>query len=135
MILAIDPGMRKIGWALVEDNGKPVGQGILPLGQWAEELGRQLPLKDIRAVVLGDGTNRMNIEQAIARLLPQTPVATVNEAESTVEAWRLKKREVAGGNLLKQLWFSLDQLLNSGNVDDYAARVLAQRYLAGRHVD
>jgi hypothetical protein len=127
--------MRKIGWALVDESGRPAGQGILPLGQWAEELGRSLPLDEIRAVVLGDGTNRMNIEQAIGRLLPQTPVATVNEAESTVEAWRLKKREVAGGNLLKQLWFSLDQLLNSGNVDDYAARVLALRYLAARRED
>jgi len=123
--------MRKIGWALVEEDGRPAGQGILPQGQWAEELAKLAPLDQVRAVVLGNGTNRMNIEKAIARLLPQTPVATVNESESTVEAWRLKKREVAGGNVLKQLWFFLDQLLNSGNVDDYAARVLALRYLAG----
>lgn len=129
MILAIDPGMRKIGWALVEADGRPQGQGILPLDGWEQALAKQVEVGKLKAVVLGDGTNRVNIEAALARLCPHAPVSVVDESESTVDAWQLKRREAAGGNVLKGLWLWLDQLINGANVDDYAARVLALRWI------
>lgn len=129
MILAIDPGMRKIGWALVEADGRPLGQGILPLEGWEAALARRVEVGRIALVVLGDGTNRVNIEQALMRLCPHAPVSVVDESESTVDAWQLKRREAAGRNWFKGLWLWLDQLVNGANVDDYAARVLALRWI------
>jgi RNase H-fold protein (predicted Holliday junction resolvase) len=132
VILAFDPGERKIGWALVEADGAPVAQGIWPVDAWRELL-MQLPqIGKVDTLVIGDGTARMNIEAELARLLPQCAIAVVGEKESTVEGWQLKRAETCGANPLKSMLFTLRQLFNAPPVDDYAARVLAQRYLAQR---
>jgi hypothetical protein len=132
LILALDPGERKIGWALVHADGTPLAQGIWPVADWAKLL---LGLPDVSAIdtlVVGDGTARMNIEAELRRLLPQCAVAVVGEKESTVEGWQLKRAETCGRNPLKSLLFTVTQLFHAPPVDDYAARVLARRYLAGR---
>ena len=63
------------------------------------------------------------------RLLPQVKIVLVDETASTVDAWQLKREEEAGANPFRQLVFILRQLFTQMQVDDYAARVLAQRYL------
>ena len=129
MILAIDPGTAKIGWATVDNLGKKVDQGILEAEGWDRRLNELVPLTEIRVVVLGDGTNRVNIEQAAARLLPRAEIAVVDEKGSTVDAWHLKRREEAGDNPFRLLGFTIRQLFTPVPVDDYAARILAMRYL------
>jgi len=129
MILALDPGERKIGWALVEADGKPVAQGIWPVSGWIERLQELARAHQLDTLVIGDGTARMNIETELKRLLPQCALAVVGEKESTVEGWQLKRREVSRGNPLRALAFTAAQLFNAAPVDDYAARVLALRYL------
>lgn len=132
MILALDPGERKIGWALVEPDGTPVSQGIWPAQSWGELLQQLSRLGEVDTLVIGDGTARMNIEAELRRLLPQCAVAVVGEKESTVEGWQLKRAETCGANPLKSMLFTLRQLFSAPPVDDYAARVLARRYLARR---
>jgi RNase H-fold protein (predicted Holliday junction resolvase) len=132
LILAIDPGTEKIGWAAVNEAGLPAGQGIVRGTDWEQQLGRLIDIGQVRVVVIGDGTNRVNIEQGLIRLVPQAPVVPVDETGSTVDAWILKRKELSGRNPLKYLWFTLVQLFGTGAVDDYAARVLAQRYLSGK---
>ena len=131
MILAIDPGTSKIGFAVMDRAGRPGPQGVVPLQGWERRLAELADLGRIRIVVLGDGTNRVNIEQGLKRLLPQVVIVAVNERGSTVDAWRLKREAEAGRNLPKQFWFTLKQLFSPEPVDDYAARVLALRYLEG----
>jgi RNase H-fold protein (predicted Holliday junction resolvase) len=132
LILALDPGERKIGWALVEADGTPVAQGIWPVGEWSQRM-LQLPRVDaVTTLVIGDGTARMNIQAELKRLLPQCAIAVVGEKESTVEGWQLKRAELSRGNPLKSLVLTVAQLFHAPPVDDYAARVLARRYLAQR---
>lgn len=129
MILAIDPGTSKVGWAVVDNSGGAVKQGIVILdsgSSWFEELA--VP-REIQTIVLGDGTNRVNIGAELSRLYPQVEIVVVDETASTVEAWKLKREEEAGRNPFRQLWFTVMQLFNPVAVDDYAARVLALRYL------
>lgn len=130
MILAIDPGTSKVGWAIVDDRGLPVDQGILIIDRGASRLGQLAGLQAVRTVVLGDGTNRMNIEAECARLLPQAQIVVIDEKGSTVDAWKLKRSEEAGRDPFRGFWFTLVQLFAPVPVDDYAARILAQRYLA-----
>ena len=132
MILALDPGERKIGWALVEPDGTPVAQGIWPVDSWTRLLQQLAHIGEVDTLVIGDGTARMNIEAELARLLPQCAIAVVGEKESTVEGWQLKRVETCGSNPLKSLLFTAAQLFHAPPVDDYAARVLARRYLAQR---
>jgi RNase H-fold protein (predicted Holliday junction resolvase) len=129
--LAIDPGTTKIGYAVVDHAGRSGVQGVVAFQGWERQLAELADLGRIRIVVLGDGTNRVNIEQGLKRLLPQVDIVAVNEKGSTVDAWRLKREAEAGRNLPKQFWFTLKQLFSPEPVDDYAARVLALRYLAG----
>jgi hypothetical protein len=72
------------------------------------------------------------MQRGLERLFPQAAIAKVDETASTVAAWELKRAEEAGRNPLRILWFTLLQLFQPAPVDDYAARVLAQRYLAQR---
>jgi len=132
VILALDPGERKIGWALVEADGTPVAQGIWPVADWGAAM-LQLPrIGEVATLVIGDGTARMNIEAELRRLLPQCAIAVVGEKESTVEGWQLKRAELSRGNPLTALVLTISQLFSAPPVDDYAARVLARRYLAQR---
>lgn len=134
-ILAIDPGTSKLGWALVSPQGRPLEQGVVYTADWERQLGQTLAGREISIIVLGDGTNRLNMQQGLERLYPQAVIARVDETASTVEAWELKRAEAAGGNPFKQLWFTLRQLFQTAPVDDYAARVLARRWLAANPPD
>jgi RNase H-fold protein (predicted Holliday junction resolvase) len=131
-ILAIDPGTAKIGYALVDNAGTPRSQGVVYLADWEARLGQLMAGQAITVIVLGDGTNRLNMQRGLERLFPQAAIAKVDETASTVAAWELKRAEEAGRNPLRILWFTLLQLFQPAPVDDYAARVLAQRYLAQR---
>lgn len=127
-ILAIDPGTTKLGWALVEPAGAVRGQGVIPFSDWERQLVELVAVDRVAVAVIGDGTNRMNIEQGLKRLYPQALLVKVDETASTVDAWRLKRSEEAGANPFLQFWFILGQLFRPVAVDDYAARVLAERY-------
>lgn len=129
MILALDPGERKIGWALVSAEGAPYAQGILLAAGWPDNLAELPALAEVEVVVIGDGTARAAVESQIAARIPQATLAVVNEKESTVEAWQLKHRELAGRNPLRALALTFAQLFTAPPVDDYAARVLALRYI------
>jgi len=129
VILAIDPGTSKIGWALVDHMGKAEHQGIAHIGQWDGQLQSMAARYRIETVVVGDGTNRVNMAEGAARLLPQVEIVVIDETGSTVDAWKLKRREEAGCNPFRHLMFTLMQLFSRVAVDDYAARVLALRYL------
>ena len=131
-VLAVDPGTSKMGWALVDNMGTAHAQGIIRMDGWTGELGRTLAGREIAVVVIGNGTNRSNMEEELSRLLPETTLAVVDEKESTVEAWQLKRREEAGGNPFRQFTFMLGQMFSPVPVDDYAARVLAERFLKKR---
>jgi RNase H-fold protein (predicted Holliday junction resolvase) len=128
-VLAVDPGTSKMGWALVDGKGETESQGIILMEGWMDELGRLLQDRNVFVVVMGDGTNQSNMEEGLSRLLPQTQFVVIDEKESTVEAWQLKRQEEAGGNPFRQLAFFFCQLFAPVPVDDYAARVLALRYL------
>jgi hypothetical protein len=129
VILAIDPGVIKVGWARVHLDGTPERQGILPTEKWEDLLPAAAGLADVTQLVVGDGTNLVNIEPALRRLLPQVEIAVVDERGSSVEGGQLKASDFARGNPLRRLWFMLSQLVGAGVIDDYAARVLALRYI------
>ncbi len=129
LILAIDPGTTKLGWALVELQGAVRGQGVIPFLDWEPRLIELVAVDRVAVAVIGDGTNRVNIERGLERLYPQAKLVKVDETASTVDAWRLKRSEKAGSNPFRLFWFTLGQLFRPVPVDDYAARVLAERYL------
>ena len=125
-VLGLDPGTRKCGYALVTGIGAaPLTLGIAPVDGLRQRLGELLAATPAAVAAIGRGTNADHVA-AIARELG-LPVALVDERETTLLArarffqdhpprgWR---RLVPRG-----------MLLPDRPIDDYAALLIAERYL------
>jgi RNase H-fold protein (predicted Holliday junction resolvase) len=128
-ILGLDPGTRKCGYALLDDAGSaPLVLGIAPLPQLRAELATIVATHSVDMVALGRGTNSAQVAVILTALgLPHT---LVDEHETTLRARgrffadhppRGWKRLVPRG-----------MLLPDRPVDDYAALLIAERYLTDK---
>ncbi|GAC1441249.1 MAG: Holliday junction resolvase RuvX [Vulcanimicrobiaceae bacterium] len=132
MILGIDPGTRKCGYALVETIGEaPAELGIVltsDLGpRLAEVVARFAPV----AIALGGGTNAREIGAVLATL--GTPIEIVDERATTLLA---RERYFAAHP--PRGWRRLvprGMLLPPRPIDDFAALLIAERLLIRRKSD
>jgi RNase H-fold protein (predicted Holliday junction resolvase) len=128
MVLGLDPGTRKCGYAVVAAAGeKPVTLGIAPLEALRQRLSELLAAHPVRIAAIGKGTNAAAVAEIVRTL--GLRVELVDERETTLLAraryfddypprgWR---RFVPRG-----------MLLPSRPIDDYAALLIAERYLKG----
>jgi RNase H-fold protein (predicted Holliday junction resolvase) len=126
VILGIDPGTRKCGYALVDGlHGTPIVLGIAPLDRLAAELSPIVAAHSIDIAALGRGTNSAHVATILTSL--GLAHALVDERETTLRARgrffldhppRGWKRFVPRG-----------MLLPDRPIDDYAALLIAERYL------
>jgi RNase H-fold protein (predicted Holliday junction resolvase) len=128
-ILGLDPGTRKCGYALLDDAGsRPLVLGIAALAQLPAALATIVATHPIDMVALGRGTNSAQVAEILTTLgLPHT---LVDEHETTLRARgrffadhppRGWKRFIPRG-----------MLLPDRPVDDYAAVLIAERYLTNK---
>jgi RNase H-fold protein (predicted Holliday junction resolvase) len=128
-ILGLDPGTRKCGYALLDGTGSPpLILGIAALAQLPAALATIVATHPIDMVALGRGTNSAHVAEILTSLgLPHT---LVDERETTLRARgrffadhppRGWKRLVPRG-----------MLLPDRPVDDYAALLIAERYLTDK---
>jgi RNase H-fold protein (predicted Holliday junction resolvase) len=126
MLLGVDPGTRKCGYAILDGMGaQPLALGIVPLAEFNACLVALCADYAIDMVAIGEGTNASVIVAAVAAT--GLPFALVDERETTLRArsryfidhpprgWR---RLVPRGMLLPER-----------PIDDYAALLIAERYL------
>jgi RNase H-fold protein (predicted Holliday junction resolvase) len=132
MILGIDPGTRKCGYAVLEQGGGvPVAIGIVEtpgLGDLVAELLRRHP---IEAVALGGGTHATLVALILAGC--GLPVHVVDERETSLRARSRYFRDHPPRG-----WRRLvprGMLLPPRPVDDYAALLIAERYAAAAASD
>jgi RNase H-fold protein (predicted Holliday junction resolvase) len=126
MLLGVDPGTRKCGYAILAGAGaQPLALGIVPLADFNACLAALCADYAIDMVAVGEGTNASVIVAAVQAA--GLPFALVDERETTLLArsryfvdhpprgWR---RLVPRGMLLPER-----------PIDDYAALLIAERYL------
>jgi RNase H-fold protein (predicted Holliday junction resolvase) len=126
MLLGVDPGTRKCGYAVIEKvDAQPLTLGIVPLAEFGGRLATLRANFEIDMVAIGHGTNA-EVVSAVVRDAGLT-FALVDERETTLRArarffidhpprgWR---RIVPRG-----------MLLPDRPIDDYAALLIAERYL------
>jgi RNase H-fold protein (predicted Holliday junction resolvase) len=126
MLLGVDPGTRKCGYAVVDRFGAPpLTLGIVALDDFNARLATLRSEWTIDMVAIGEGTNAAVVSAVIRDA--GLPFALVDERETTLKAraryfvdhpprgWR---RLVPRG-----------MLLPSRPIDDYAALLIAERYL------
>ncbi|MGD1067311.1 MAG: pre-16S rRNA-processing nuclease YqgF [Vulcanimicrobiaceae bacterium] len=125
-VLGVDPGTRKCGYAVVASlDAAPLALGIASVETLAAVAGELVAAHGVTAIVVGRGTNAAVIAKAVEPL--GLPIHFVDEYETTLRAraryfhdhpprgWR---RLIPRG-----------MLLPDRPVDDYAALLIAERYL------
>jgi RNase H-fold protein (predicted Holliday junction resolvase) len=125
-ILGLDPGTRKCGYAVVTGvDAPPLALGIVPIETLAEQLAHVLAATPVVLAAIGRGTNAAVVADVVRAL--GVPVELVDERETSLLArarffrdhpprgWR---RIVPRG-----------MLLPDRPIDDYAALLIAERFL------
>lgn len=126
-VLGIDPGTRKVGYALVADaESVPLALGIQPLESLMEHLAPLLSRHPIRAVALGRGTNVARVRAILTGL--EAPIHLVDERETTIAARPLYFADHPPRGWRRFVPRTLQ--LPPRPIDDYAALLIARRYIA-----
>ncbi len=127
-VVGIDPGTRKCGFAIVATVGSaPVELGIVPTETFGAALASLVARFAPRAIALGGGTYTAQIRELAAEL--GVPVAIVDERETTLLA-RRRYFEVHPPRGWRRL-VPRGMLVPPRPIDDFAALLIAERYLAG----
>ena len=126
MLLGIDPGTRKCGYAVVERlDAQPLALGIAQLTEFTAQLATLRAAFPIDMVAIGHGTNAAVVSAVVREA--GLPFVLVDERETTLRARarffidhppRGWKRLIPRG-----------MLLPDRPIDDYAALLIAERYL------
>jgi RNase H-fold protein (predicted Holliday junction resolvase) len=128
-VLGLDPGTRKCGFALVCAVGAPpIRLGIVPLSGLAEALREILAATPADVAAVGRGTNADEVCR-IVREAGIAAVALVDEYETTLRA-RARYFEDHPPRGLRRL-IPRGMLLPDRPIDDYAALLIAERFLRG----
>jgi RNase H-fold protein (predicted Holliday junction resolvase) len=124
-VLGIDPGTGKAGYAVLEAGGTVLVQGIEGLAGLAVRLGAVVAEFAPAAIAVGRGTNAAAVVRSLASL--GLPVHQVDEYETTRFARTLyfSENPPAGWRRLVPIGLQVPPR----PVDDYAAILIARRYL------
>lgn len=129
MILGLDPGTRKCGYAVLAAGAvTPLALGIAPFERLAAALTPIVAEHQIDIVALGRGTNSAQVASIVTSL--GLPHALVDETETTLRArGRFFRDHPPRG------WKRLiprGMLLPDRPIDDYAALLIAERFLTDK---
>lgn len=128
-VLAIDPGRDKCGIAVLTAEGTVLYQEVIPAGRLVDAAMRLIAAHDPTTIIMGSGTTstaaKRRIEEAGGR-----DVVLVDEYRTTDEARRAYWKKYP-----PRAWRRFvprGMLLPPEPVDDFAAIILAQRFLVAR---
>lgn len=132
-LLAIDPGKDKCGLAVVSFAGEVLQRQIVATTQMPQVLPDWLQRYEIAQIIIGDSTTSKTMRATLSTLLKNpasgVDVISVTEKNSTLEARELYWRENPPRGWRRVLPLSLQEPPEP--IDDFAAVILAQRFLAG----
>lgn len=128
LVLGIDPGTSKAGYALIDQAGAIVLARIDPIADLPGRLKALVTEHPIGAIALGRGTAAKAVAQQLNGL--GVPIHLVDEYETTRRARELYFAEHPPRGWRRLLPLGLQ--LPPRPVDDYAAVLIARRFLAER---
>jgi RNase H-fold protein (predicted Holliday junction resolvase) len=125
-VLGLDPGTRKCGYAVVTGVGaKPLMLGIAPVEALAERLREIVSRNPVGVAAIGRGTNAAAVAAVVQSL--GIPVELVDERETTLQARARFFRDHPPRGWRRLI--PAGMLLPDRPIDDYAALLIAERYL------
>lgn len=125
-VVGIDPGRSKAGYALLDDAGAVVAAGIEALERLDGRVGELLARHRVGAIALGRGTNASRVRAALTHF--SLPIHLVDEHETSRLARGLYFAENPPRGWRRLVPLGLQ--LPPRPIDDYAAILIARRFLA-----
>jgi RNase H-fold protein (predicted Holliday junction resolvase) len=125
-VLGLDPGTRKCGYALVEGaGGPPLTLGIAPLEALRERLRELLAATPVGVAAIGRGTNAAAVVAIVEALGLRAELVDEHETTLLARARYFADHPPRGWRRL----IPRGMLLPERPIDDYAALLIAERYL------
>lgn len=126
-VLGVDPGTRKAGYALVGVDGSIHDRGVEEISHLATRLKALMGEQTVVAIALGAGTSANGLREQLQAL--GVEVFVVDETDTTLKARALYFADHPPRGWRRLL--PLGMQMPPRPIDDYAAALIARRYLAG----
>jgi len=126
IIIAIDPGTKKCGYAVVDSNLSVLKREVTPTDKIRNNIEDSFKIYKINKIILGDGTNYKQIEKKLKNYFPRLKIILIEEDFSTLEA-RKKYFEAHPPRGISKL-IPLSLRVPPCQYDDFVAVLLAEKY-------
>jgi len=126
IIIAIDPGTKKCGYAVVDYNLSVLQREITSTEGIIKIIEGSFNVYKIDEIILGNGTNYKNIEKRLKNHFPKLKIILIEEEFSTLEA-RKKYFEAHPPQGISKL-IPLSLRVPPCHYDDFVAVLLAEKY-------
>jgi len=126
IIIAIDPGTKKCGYAVVDSNLSVFQREVVSIEKIAKNIEDSLNIYKINKIILGNGTNYKNIEKRLKNNFPQLKIILIEEEFSTLEARKKYFEANPPRGIFKLIPLSLR--VPPCHYDDFVAVILAEKY-------
>jgi len=126
IIIAIDPGTKKYGYAVMDSNLSVLQKEVISTEKIAKTIEDSLNIYKINKIILGNGTNYKQIEKKLREHFPQLKIILIEEDFSTLEARKKYFKAHPPRGISKLIPLSLR--VPPCHYDDFVAVLLAEKY-------
>ena len=131
IIIAIDPGTKKCGYAVVDSNLSVLQREVISIEKIAKTIQDNLNIYKINKIILGNGTNYKNIEERLKNQFSLLRIILIEEKFSTLEARKKYFEAYPPRGILKIIPLSLR--VPPCHYDDFVAILLAEKYFKNKN--
>jgi len=126
IVIAIDPGTKKCGYALVNSNLSVLQRKVIPIEEIEKNIKNSINNYKINKIILGNGTHYKTIEEKLKHHFSQSMIILIEEEFSTLEARKKYFEAYPPRGIFKLIPLSLR--VPPCNYDDFVAILLAEKY-------
>ena len=126
IIIAIDPGTKKCGYAVVDSNLSVLQRKVTVTEKITESVKESFIVYKAEKIILGNGTNYKQIEKKLREHFPQIKIILIEEDFSTLEARKKYFKAHPSRGIFKLIPLSLR--VPPCHYDDFVAVLLAEKY-------
>lgn len=126
IVLAVDPGKKKCGIAIVDNKLHLIEGEITENKKLIHKIGRYLEKHNISHVVVGSGTNSGEIKKSINEKFPGITIIEISEKNTTMQARKRYFDYYPPLGFLRI--FPRSFLIPPCPYDDFAALIIAERF-------
>ena len=131
IIIAIDPGTKKCGYAVVDSNLSILQREVISTEKIAKNIEDSLNIYKINKIILGNGTNYKSIEERLKNYFSRLKIILIEEEFSTLEARKKYFKAHPPRGIFKLIPLSLR--VPPCHYDDFVAVLLAENYFKNKN--